>query len=109
MSINIVVSDTVGINVKGFINNEDGIAKPFDFFLVCKRMTTDEIELSQKSDGTIADLFAGIVSDWKRVKSQSGDPVSYSEESLRSLFKIPGVAQLTYRTYLSEVGAKEKN
>ena len=109
MSINIVVSDIVGINVKGTINNEDGAAKPFDFSLVCTRLDTDAIGERVKSDGSITDFLAEVTLDWKGVKGPDGAPVPYAEEALRKLCKIPGVAHVAYRAYLVEVGAKEKN
>jgi hypothetical protein len=109
MSISIVVSNTVGINVKGTINNEDGQAKPFDFTLICRRMEVDEVGEALKADGSVTDFIVGVTKDWKGVKEPDGAPVVYAEDALRRLFKIPGVARVAFNAYLAECGAKEKN
>jgi hypothetical protein len=43
------------------------------------------------------------------VRGADDKPLPYNLENLRALFRLPGLAALTFRTYLIEVGAKEKN
>jgi len=111
MAIKIVISDTVGFKVKGTINDSAGIAQPFDYTLKCVRLDADQIQvkLKDESDALLTDFMADVVEDWSGVRDADDKPMPYTEAALRQLFKIPGVAGLTFRTYLLEVGAKEKN
>lgn len=111
MAIKIVISDTVGIKVKGTINDAAGVAQPFDFSLTCTRLDSDQIQakLKNDSDASIRDFLGDVVIGWASVRDADDKPLAYSEAALAQLCKIPGVAALTFRTYLAEVGAKEKN
>ncbi|MCS4508889.1 hypothetical protein [Xylophilus ampelinus] len=111
MAISIVVSETVSFKVKGTINNATGTPEPFDFRLTCERLDQEQINAKQKEDGEqpLADFLVEVTTDWSGVKTQAKENVPFSEDAYRSLLKIPGLAYLTYRTYLAEVGAKEKN
>ncbi|MFZ2309598.1 MAG: hypothetical protein WAW73_19620 [Rhodoferax sp.] len=111
MAIKIVVSDTVGIKVKGSINDAAGVPQAFDFGLTCKRLDVDQIQakIKAESDASYTDFMVDVVTGWSAVRDADDKPEPYSEESFRQLCKIPGVAALSFRTYLNEVGAKEKN
>lgn len=111
MAIKIVISDTVGIKVKGTINDAAGIPVPFDFGLTCTRLDEDQIKvkLKEDSDASLADFLIGITLGWSNVRDGDDKPLPYSPDNLRQLCKIPGVSGLAFRTYLAEVGAKEKN
>lgn len=109
MAIKLTVSNKVGFKVKGSINNEAGIAEPFEFNLIADRLDTEAIQAVTQSDNTLADFLCSVVIDWKGVKDEDGAPVPYSEEALRHLCKIPGVAGVMFSTYFTEVGAKAKN
>lgn len=111
MAIKIVVSDTVGIKVKGAINDAAGVAQPFDFGLTCKRLDVDQIndKVKNQSDASITDFLVDVVNGWSGVQSAEGEAMPYTEDALRKLCRIAGVAGLAFRTYLAEVGAKEKN
>jgi hypothetical protein len=111
MAIKIEISNTVGFKVRGHINNESGVAQPFDFSLTCDRLDADAIQsrLNSSSDETMGDFMASVIKGWSGVKDAEDQPVAYSPEAFRRLCKIPGVANVTLRTYLAEVGAKEKN
>lgn len=111
MSIQIVVSNTVTFKVKGSINDEKGVAQPFHFGLTCVRLDADQIKdkLSAESEGTTTEFLSDVIEAWDGVRDADGKPLPYTADNLRQLCKIPGVAALTFRTYLIEVGAKEKN
>lgn len=109
---NIEIDDVVQFRVKGAMNTKDGVAKPFDFGLKCKRLDTDEFKAATNAeDGevTMADFMVRVTRDWLDVRDGSGKPVDFSEEALRTLCKVPGLASLMFRTYGIEAGAKEKN
>jgi hypothetical protein len=109
MAIKIIVSDTVAFKVKGSINDVSGTAQPFDFKLTCLRLDTDAIEAKLNGGITVVDFMCDVVEDWSGVRDADDKPLPYSETALRQLFKIAGVAGVAYKTYLQEVGAKEKN
>lgn len=111
MTIKIIVSDTVGIKVKGTINDAAGVPQPFDFGLTCIRLDAEQIaqRLKSNSDESVTDFLADVVEGWSGVRADNGDNVPYSAETLRQLCKIPGLANLAFATYLAESGAKAKN
>ena len=111
MEIKIIISDTVGFKVKGTINDAAGTPQPFDFSLTCIRLDADEIQakLKSDSDSSLTDFLTDVVQNWGNVRDADDKPLPYSDAHLRQLCKIPGVANLAFRTYMSEVGAKEKN
>lgn len=111
MAIKLVVSDTVKFQVKGVIRNASGTDEPFNFSLICKRLNAEEIQAKFRADEDpqLVDFFAGITEDWAGVRDHEDKPAPYNVENLRSLFKLPGIASLTFRTYMSECGAREKN
>lgn len=109
MAIKITVSNKVGFKVKGSINNEAGTPEPFEFNLIADRLDTEAIQAVTQSEGTLVDFLASIITDWKNVKDEDGAVVPYSEDALRQLCKIPGVAGVIFSTYFAEAGAKAKN
>jgi hypothetical protein len=111
MAIKIVVSDTVGFKVKGAINDAAGVAQSFDFSLTAHRLDTEQIQqkLKAKDELIYADFMVDVVTGWGGVRDADDKPMDFSEENLRLLFKIRGVANLAFNTYMLEVGAKEKN
>lgn len=111
MAIKIVVSDKVGIKVKGSIQDETGTAKPFDFNLVCQRLDADQItaRLKDETDKTLTDFMIDVIEDWSGVRGGDDKPLAYTQDSYRALCRIPGVATLAFRAYMTDVGAKEKN
>lgn len=109
MAIKITVSNKVGFKVKGSINNEAGVAEPFEFSVIADRLTTEEIQLISQGSDSLIDFLASVITDWKGVKDEDGAPVPYSEDALRQLCKIPGAAGVIFSTYFAEAGAKAKN
>lgn len=111
MSIKIVISDTVGFKVEGAINNEAGNPEPFDFSLTCARLDADQIQakLKDQPEASLVDFMVDVIKDWRGVKAENSTVLPYSADAYRQLCKIPGIAAMAYRTYLGEVGAKEKN
>ena len=111
MAIKIEISNTVGFKVKGQINNEAGKPEPFDFSLTCERLPSNEIEsrLILGNDEKVTEFLVSVIKGWNGVKDTEDQSIPYSPEAFMRLCKIPGVANVTLRTYLAEVGAKEKN
>lgn len=106
----IEIEDTVKFKVRGAFNAADGTSKPFDFDITATRLDVDAYKAAvSNTDATLADFLAGVVKDWSGVRDGTGKPVDYSEDALRRICKLPGLASLMFRTYGTEVGAKEKN
>lgn len=112
MSIRIVVSNKLKFKVKGTIKDEEGKDQPFDFTLTCNRLDQDQIKakLGPSGDDTsVVDFMLEVIEDWQGVRDPDDYPLPFSEANYRALCKIPGVSVVAFRTYLAEVGAKEKN
>jgi hypothetical protein len=111
MAIKIVISNTVRFKVKGTLKDEAGVDQPFDFSLTCMRLDSEQIQakLRSESDASVIDFLCDVVEDWSGVKDADDKALPYTEDNLRTLCRIPGIASLAFRTYLLEVGAKEKN
>ena len=111
MAIKILVSNRVKFKVKGTIKDEAGADQPFDFSITCSRLNADQIQakLRDESEASVTDFMVDVVEDWSGVKDVEDKPLSFDEPNLRDLCRIPGLAALAFRTYLVEVGAKEKN
>ncbi|TXH90353.1 MAG: hypothetical protein E6Q78_05275 [Rhodoferax sp.] len=111
MAIKIVLSDKVGIQVRGAINDEAGVAQAFDFRLVCKRLDAAQIQqkVNINSQASLVEFLADVVEDWSGVRDGNDSVLPYSEQNLQALCNIPGVSALAFKTYMAEVGAKEKN
>jgi len=111
MAIKITISNTVAFNVKGTINDANGIAQPFSFKLTCQRLEQEQITNKLKTDteNSIVDFLCDVVEGWSGVRDDDDKPVPYSDEALRQLCKISGVGAVAFQTYLAEVGAKAKN
>lgn len=109
MSIKIVISDTVGIKVKGSINDAAGVAQPFDFALTCTRMDADAITAKLSGAGTSVDFMVDVTTGWSGVRDADDKPLPYTEDAYRALCKIPGLANIAFNAYLAESGAKAKN
>lgn len=110
MAIKIVLSPLVKFKVQGTIKDAAGIDQPFSFSLTCRRLDQDQIKVTlQDETQTIIEFLAGVIEAWEGVRDEDDKTIEYSEDALKRLALIPGVAVLAFRTYLTEVGAKEKN
>ena len=111
MAIKIEISNTVGFKVRGSINNAAGQPEAFDFALTCSRLDADQISsrLNSSNDETMTDFMLSVITGWSGVRDNDDQLLPYSPEAYRRLCKIPGVANIALRTYLTESGAKEKN
>lgn len=110
MAIKIVVSPTLKFKVRGTIKDEAGVDQPFDFHLIARRLDADQIQSKlREGETSVVDFMVDVIDDWAGVKDADDRALPYSEAAYRELAKIPGVAQVAFRSYLTESGAKEKN
>lgn len=111
MALKIVVSKTLKFKVKGTFKDEAGNDQPFDFTLTCKRLDQDQINerVISRTDVVVREFLQGVITDWSGVLGEDGQLIPFTPEALGQLFGLPGMPMLVMRTYLAEVGAKEKN
>jgi len=111
MSISIVVSDTVPVRVKGSLPNKAGVAEPFDFTLLCDRIDADELNELNQGDQRLVDVLLPRTRGWEHVLDENRQPVPFGEAAFRQLYRIVGLAGLTFKAYVEASGAKgrEKN
>ena len=112
MALRIEIANKVKFKVEGTIANEAGPDEKFDFALTAKRINAEGVRtlVDDRGDEPIADFLAGVIEGWSGVLDGAGQPVAFSQDSLRTLLtNIPGLAQLVFTRYLREIGAKAKN
>lgn len=109
MAIKITVAPRAKFRVKGTFADDEGKAQPFDFGLLAKRLGAEELREKTSGEVNLVEFMVDVVIDWFDVKGDDDKPVDYSADGLRQLLNQPGLAWTTYRTFLSETGAKEKN
>lgn len=111
MAIKITVSSRVKFKVRGTVKDEAGADVPFDFSLTCRRLDMDALQakMRERGDAPVSEFLLDVIEDWQGVKDADDKPLAWSDDAWRALCQIPGVGMLAYKTYLSEVGAKEKN
>lgn len=110
MSISILVEDKIKFPVKGVQRNAQGVDVEFKFTLTCTRLDADAVQaVVQDDQRKLSEFFTDLTTDWDDVKDADGKKLPYSPDHLAALFKKPGLAALTFRTYLTEIGAKAKN
>ena len=109
MAIKIVIANLVTFSVSGKLNDE-GVDQAFDFQLTARRLLADELQTTiNDNERTLPQVLGSIVTGWDRVLDADGDPVSFSKERFAQLLQIPGLCNQIFKTYLAEVGTKEKN
>jgi len=97
--------------VRGTFKDDAGVDQPFDFSLTCRRLDADawQAKIRDRGDASITEFMLEVIEDWAGVKDPDDKPLAWSDDAWRALCLLPGVAMLSYRTYLAEAGAKEEN
>lgn len=109
MAFNIEISDTTRFTVKFTLRDGDGTDKTHSFDFTARRVSVDDYKKSLDEGGTFADFLARVGLDWSGVRDGNGTPVPYSEDALRKICNIAGMASLMFKLYGLEVSVKEKN
>lgn len=109
MAFNIEISDTARFTVKFSLRGGDGSDKPSSFEFLADRVSVDEYKQVLDEGGTFADFLVRVGKGWEGVRDGNGTPVDYSEDALRKICNIPGLASLMFKLYGAEVSVKEKN
>lgn len=110
MALIVVVRKKLRVPVKGTMKDENGKPAPFDFTLVCDRLTQTEIEeaIGDKAE-TVKEFVKRVTTDWEDVRAESKELIPFSVDSLASVLDMAGMPVVCYQSYLKEVGAIAKN
>ena len=107
MAFKLTISDTVTVPVKGAIPNAAGVAQPFAFSLVCRRITQEQLmSLGQDKERSTADFLAEVTQDWSGVLGDDDRPVPYTPAALAQLLDIVGMAGVAFAAYIEACGAQ---
>jgi hypothetical protein len=108
--LKLTVSNTIAIQVRGTLPREDGSAQPFDYTLVCSRMSAEEFRAKGEAPGGVdmIEFMRGVVQDWRSVADEAGQPLPFSDEGLSALLNITGMASVAYYAYIDGCSAKGK-
>ncbi len=109
MVFRLIVSDTVAVAIKGSIPNAAGLAQPFNYSLVCERLTADALrDVLLDNEIKVTEFMTGLVRDWSGIQGADGQPLDFSPDGLAMLFNIVGMAGVAFQAYLEACGAKGK-
>lgn len=114
MAIKIIISDTLRYKVEGVFTDASGAQIAFDFHLIARRLPQDSLsdQLPPVADGKVSvpDFLADVVTGWSGVLDDTGAPVPFSHDALRSLWNgVPGSAGLAFAAYCDHVRVRAKN
>lgn len=109
MALKIILSNMVSFKVEGSINNEEGVAEPFDFVLKCERLDDLQVKVKLDSGIKVQAFLLDVVRNWSGPRDADDKPVPFSEDAFKGVCNITGMAILMYQTYLQSIGAKQKN
>jgi hypothetical protein len=112
MALKVVVANKVGIKVKGTTQDEDGREVPFEFVLLCNRLTNAEMKsvMSDQAE-SIAQFFEKQAYGWRgqTLVTDDGVPADFSLEALQTLFTIKSMDIVCWQAYITQAGANAKN
>lgn len=112
MAFQLAIDDTVHVPVKLSINSA-GIAKTFDFTLICTRLPADELKSrAENKNLTMRDIVKEVTRGWtgqSLVLDEQGKPAEFSQAALAAMLGVSGVGHVLYVAYGRECAAKEKN
>jgi len=110
MAICLVIDDKVKVPVKGFLSDSKGRSSKFEFALICRRQSQEEIDVQVQTEGKkLSEIVQEVATDWEGVVGEDGKPVPFSQDALAQLLGIGNLSALAFTSYVKERGAKEKN
>lgn len=110
MTISLVIDDKVKVPVKGFLSDSKGRSTKFEFALICRRQSQEEIEAQlEVKDKKLSEIVQEVTTDWEGVVDAAGQAVPFASDALAQLLGIGNLGALAFASYVKERGAKEKN
>lgn len=108
MGLKIDVPSRVKVIVRGTFKDEGGADQPFDFNLLCRRMSADQLKKSlDNSKTSVTDFMLEVIEDWQGVHDADDLPIAFTKAAWRKLCQIHGAALVAFRAYLAQTTAKE--
>lgn len=112
MAHKLVIGNTVHVPVK-FAVNDGGVLKEFSFELICNRLLQDEVrKRTESNDEKVDDFLRSITTGWigqALVVEEDGSFSPFSPSTFDVMLSLPGVSAVFFRSYIKEVGVREKN
>jgi len=110
MAFKLVTRNKVRVLVKGSQSDENGKQVPFNFVLLCTRLSQTQIEeASANKEGRIAEFIQSVANGWEGVLDDAGQPLPFNDENLAAVMDEAGVPGVCFQAYMKEVGAVAKN
>lgn len=111
MAISFKISPTVAFKVAGTVQDDNGAAVSFDFTLIARRLSDDDMQAAMADQvRSVAAFLADVCTGWRGVLDDEGNPVEFTHQALAALLNAyRGLAGVAYRAYLADAGAKAKN
>lgn len=97
------------VRVKGTLPGEDGKPVDFDFTLHCKRLTQEEVEAANSTEGSIREFLRDVAEGWDAVKDENGAAVTFSSDGLNGMLSNAGMPLLCFTTYMKQIAVTAKN
>lgn len=108
MAFKLTHKPTFPARVKVEMPNQKGGVDRFEFQVVFKRVTMDEVE--ELKHMKPIEVLNRTVTGWIELVTDENQPIDFNDENLHALLQIPqAVAGMTEAFWTSQFKAKEKN
>jgi hypothetical protein len=111
MSYRLVIANVVEVPVR-FTVSDGGKPRAFNCTLLAKRIPTEDLRVAMTDDDrTVAEFLCEQVTGWRGqtlVQDEDGQPAEFSLDALAAMFTVPGLAGVTFSSYLDVCSAKGK-
>lgn len=108
----LAIEDTVKVPVKFNANSAGKVINQF-FHLECERLDQEQIDATLKDkEEKMTEFARRVTKGWSGqtiVLDANKKPAEFCVEAFDVLLGLPGMAQIIFKSYLQECGAKEKN
>ena len=97
------------VRIKGTLPGEDGKPEDFDFTLHCKRLSQEEVEAANSTEGSIREFLRDVAEGWEGVKDEGGAAVTFSTDELNGMLSTAGMPLLCFTSYMKQIAVTAKN
>lgn len=108
MALKLTKYKNARVRVAGAITDEDGKPVLFNFVLKCRRLSQPEVDALRTAQQSVSAFLSEIAHDWEGVLDAEGAPVPYSAESIAGLLEQPGMSEVCFTSYITEISAVAK-
>ena len=110
MALKLVVRNKLRVTVKGSMPDENGKQVPFNFVLLCSRLSQSQIQEAQENkDDLVTDFIKRVTNGWEDVLDDAGQAMPFDEDNFAMVMDQAGMPGVCFNAYMKEVGAVAKN